>query len=547
MLTAGFLLLFAGLIVFLRQPVMDNAFCDPDVAGVAYSSQELLTGGDLYGNTVETKPPLSYLFFALLFKFFGQSMSSVYAFSMAWHIGVMLALYFLAAGIGHRGAGLFAAFLYALYSTAAVVNGPCPNFETWTLLPTALLFLCLWRFSLSLHLRWVLLAGVMGGMAMLAKQTVLVLMLPSIAWLWYGTDETLESTERRRIFFRALAAAFAGFLIPLGLTAAFFAARGGLGSLWRALHPQGVLGYVATENAEYTIRQLFTNGGLFLWQGRYLLLTALLLFLTYSSRLVRELSPRFRRGRWLAMLWLAGAIPAVEIGTKFFDHYFIVLIPPLCLAAGIGLWIFIADAKWPRAIGIFLAMILLGLSAYMLRWEIAIAQYGLMNRLELGKLNWTPDSDYFWFTPNLPRYMAWNHEVEQVGRCIRDHTLPEDRIYVWDYEPGVYWFAQRRAPTRHFMYFTVAVDLPVDAGRWLTAEDPRLKYNRTELMRDLHKKPPAYIVTLRTQDPIEVWPYIKPSAPVFPELGEFIQQYYEPDLTCASRYFLPYRLRKTVN
>jgi hypothetical protein len=44
-----------------------------------------------------------------------------------------------------------------------------------------------------------------------------------------------------------------------------------------------------------------------------------------------------RRAAWLVAPWLAGAALAVAAPGKFYDHYFLVMLPPLCLLAAFGL------------------------------------------------------------------------------------------------------------------------------------------------------------------------------------------------------------------
>ncbi len=44
-----------------------------------------------------------------------------------------------------------------------------------------------------------------------------------------------------------------------------------------------------------------------------------------------------RRLAWPLFAWLAGAVFAVVAPNKFWDHYFLILLPPLCLLAGLGL------------------------------------------------------------------------------------------------------------------------------------------------------------------------------------------------------------------
>jgi len=539
---AAILLAICGWSIFLRQPAIDDFFCDPDVAGVAYSSRELLIGGDLYADTVETKPPLSYLLYAGIFRLGGLSISLVYWLGAVWHLGVLLVLYALAAAMAGRGAGICAALAYSFFSVGQSANGVCPNFETWTLLPLAVGYWRLWRLIDRYCWTDLFLAGICLGVAVLAKQNVLVTALPAVVWLAAVLAEDNNRPAGRRIAF-GLIVALGGLLLPFGAVAGYFAARDGLASMVRVLSPTGVMGYMASESSQFLWDQLRVHGGNFLFQFGALLAVAFLMFFAYSRpAIIERLGRHYLWGSRLAATWFVGAVAAVMIGTKFFDHYYVLLLPPLALMVALGVWPL--ARHWRLSAG--MGAVLLGLTAALFvltfRWEILIARQALEDRVRIGRLNFTEECDYFYRRPNLPRLLAWNRHLAATGFCLRENTSPDETIYVWDYEPGLYWFADRRAPTRHFMYFDVAVELPEGAGRWHTTIDERVRASRGELLADLIRTPPAYLVTLRApaaSDPPA--DYRKPPAPLFPELADFLTRNYHLDEHCSNRYFLTYR------
>jgi 4-amino-4-deoxy-L-arabinose transferase-like glycosyltransferase len=540
--TIAVLLLVAGLTAFLRQPVVDDAFCDPDVAGAAYSAQEILTGGDLYGNTVETKPPLSYLMFAGLFAACGKSMVWVYLLSILWHFGVAACLLWLGRSMLGFGAAAIAAVCYAVFSTAWSANGPCPNFETWSLLPLALGFVFLWRASAGAFFANLLLTGVFAGVAVLAKQNVAVMPPLVLPWLWFALA---ESHPEPRVRAKRLAAgagvAALGAALPLMAVALFFASHGTLDSLWRALRPGAALAYMTSEHAIFLWDRLRVSGGAYLGQFLPVLPLPLLMFVAYGAKATQKLNARHVLAYRLVAVWLVAALAAVIVGTKFFDHYFVLLMPPLALASGLGLWAVTRHGRLPRAAAFAVAVLAVGLLAFGFRWEFRLGAQAAGDRLRHGQLRWTEDADNFFFKSNLPRYMAWNHWQEKTGRCIAEKTAPDDTIYVWDYVPGVYWFADRRAPTRHFMYFNVALEQPSDHGRWHGELTPDVRRARAELLAQLHADPPTFIVTIREQPPDEFRHHRKSPAPVFDELATFLESRYERDWDCANLYLQAYR------
>ncbi|MDP8224153.1 MAG: glycosyltransferase family 39 protein [Candidatus Lernaella stagnicola] len=534
----------AALTGWLRQPVIDEAFCDPDLAGAVYSAQELLLGGDLYGDTVETKPPLSYLMFAGLFALFGKSMKVIYLYSALWHLAVAVVLFFLARSILSTGAGVLAAIFYAFFSASNSTNGPCPNFETWTLLPTALGFWFLWRASRG---RWhvnLAAAGICAGVSLLAKQNVVVMPLLALPWLWFALEHENEKRAKVRKLIAGVGVATVGALLPIVFAALFFAARGQLGSLWNSLHPGAAVSYMSSEAAIFLWERMRVTGGDFLWQFLPVVPMIGALIAAFAVPLVDKPKASQILGYRLIAVWLVAAFAAVVVGTKFFDHYFILLTPPLAAGAGIGVWALAFRTKWPRAVGVVLIVVTIALVAFAFRWEWRIATKAAVDRVKIGRLQWKEDGDYFWFRSNLPRYMSWSHWLERVGRCTRENTTPADGIYVWDYEPGIYWFADRRAPTKHFMYFNVAVEQPDDQGRWYGDESPQVRRNRAELLAELHAHPPAYIVTYKQAPSGEFRYHRKRPAPFFPALAEWVESFYERDMDCSNLYLQAYRRKK---
>ena len=69
----------------------------------------------------------------------------------------------------------------------------------------------------------------------------------------------------------------------------------------------------------------------------------------------------------------------------------------------------------------------------------------------------------------------------RTARFVELHTLPGESIFVWGFEPHVYWFSGRRSASR-YLY-----DVPQRVA-WAKERE------REVLMRDLEKSRPAAIV-----------------------------------------------------
>ena len=103
-----------------------------------------------------------------------------------------------------------------------------------------------------------------------------------------------------------------------------------------------------------------------------------------------------------------------------------------------------------------------------------------------------------------------------VALEIRSRTNSNEPIFVWGFEPAIYWFAER-PPSSRFIY-DVAQRTEWQRG-----------YARAELLRDLHTRPPSLIVVQHN----DVFPAVTGHAwdshdelPGFPELAGFIDNGY---------------------
>lgn len=542
------LLILAAIVllgVFWRLPSLHDAFCDPDVAGVAYSCQELLTGGDLYGDTVETKPPASYLLFAAVFAVLGRSMTYVHAVAIVWHLGVALCLLGLGRAIRDVRTGLLAAFFYAGYSTTTSVNGLCPNFESWTLLPLALMFLALWRHGGARRWWWPVLAGACAATALLFKQNVAPVVFAVPLLLAFNQS---DAPPRRRLAGRVVADTalmLVGAAGPVLAVILLFWSRGQLASMWEALTPHAAVTYVSSEELGFSYQGLIENGGKFI--ARNVLLVGFfvwLLVFVFREKHTSALNPATQRGLRLAGYWLFSALLSVMIGTKFFGHYFILLIPPLALTGALLVSLLAFRPGRRRYVTILIVAAVVAMAIFDLRSETAQSAVAAVQLPQQGRFDKRVTDMPFLWSDDFPRTLQWNRLLEKTGICLARRTEPGDTIYVWDYEPGLYWFADRRAPTRHFMYFNVAVDLPSGAGRWHAGVGAPVTKAREELLGDLRERAPKYIVLQRRKpDDATNWHFYTQPAPPFPDLQQWIIDNYRPDYDCFNRYLVVLKQR----
>ncbi len=90
---------------------------------------------------------------------------------------------------------------------------------------------------------------------------------------------------------------------------------------------------------------------------------------------------------------------------------------------------------------------------------------------------------------------------EMVGEYMRDHSTPDDKIYVWGWVPGIYIKAQRFSPAPKAF-----------EGTMHTLPPKTLEGRIGEILRSFEKQPPKFIVDTYkrhfpwNRPPLELWP-----------------------------------------
>src|SRR3989338_10736767 len=130
------LLILASL--FLRISGFSQTFLDIDESQFAGFAHVLMDGGLPYMDSLDTKPPLIYLFYALCFSIFGRySMWGVHLMGVFVAFGVALTLYKIARDHASQRAGFFAALFYILFSTTHVPKFTSASITSIMVLPLA--------------------------------------------------------------------------------------------------------------------------------------------------------------------------------------------------------------------------------------------------------------------------------------------------------------------------------------------------------------------------------------------------------------------------
>jgi 4-amino-4-deoxy-L-arabinose transferase-like glycosyltransferase len=369
-----------------------------DEGGYAYVAQRWAQGGDLYGSAWLDRPQGLLLVYRFLLGIDGSGWTI-----RAGAVLAGVAITALTGSIGWqlagRRAGIAAAAVYAVAGLAPRLEGFTLNGELLASLPAAAAVACALRWRAIRAPGWLVAAGACAGMSLTMK--------PS------GIDGIVVAATVVLVTERSWGAALllAGFAVPL-LACALDGWARGWSRYWTA-----IIGYhlaAMGSSASNTSTRLSD-------------------FLASAERVARDLVvplvfavagllASWRRRATLAIMlaWLAAGVIGVNLGGSYWPHYYLQLVPPTAVLAGIA----VAAVRLPWLRAIALVAVLAPTAA----WLVALAPMGQAER-----------------ESTIPYYGLARRD-ERIAADVRATTCPGDPIFVLVSEANIYFLAHRDSP-----------------------------------------------------------------------------------------------------
>ena len=437
--------------VVLRVPFLSEPL-ERDEGAYAYIAQRMLEGEVPYRDHYDHKPPAVYFIYAGVFRLFGDTQESIRLFTLFFSLLITLAVFAAGYLLWGWAAALLAAFFYALFSGGPYIMGASANTETFMVLPMvlALFFFLRGTGDEGRGARFdYLLAGIFSGMAVMIKQVSLLNFLAFPVFLLVKGIAGRKEFDLKEWFKSNLFLGIGSLIFPL-LFIIYFRARGAL--------PQFVDGTLF-ENLTYVRTQN--------WNWSHLMRVVLLensslWFLALAASL--HVLWRDRKGGNLLLVgWMLLSLGGVSLGKAFYGHYFIQVIPALCLLAAYGTLRYFSG---PR--NVFVA-----------------AGAGLVLLVMLG-IALPAQLDIYFSSPEQKSVKKYSTDkfvvAKEVSARLEKELSPGEPIFVWAAEPQIYFYTRSRCASRYIYYYPLVIQAPGVMAR------------RQELMRELEKSPPRFIV-----------------------------------------------------
>lgn len=307
----------------------------------------------------------------------------------------------------------------------------------------------------------------------------------------------------------------AGVGIPVLFTLAWFALRGGLGALYWTMHDftpgytaLGWEGRRAPEMFYYALQEAFFKFSAVNTAG------------VIAAVAITPMHLREREGIFLVLGVIAMHVTGIAMQGKFFPYHYGATLPLIAFLAGLGLY-----KLWRRCLaggpGGVLAFVAFVGACIAMRQAVGDLPQDFWERSALRM-------KYLLRIPPYDRREALDVELATVADVslaadrnvaleLKARTRSDAPVFVWGFEPVIYWLAGR-APASRFIY-----DVP-QRTRWQRARA------RQDLMHDLAMHPPAAIVVQHN----DVFPMVTGDTldshralATFPELDRMLDTRYE--------------------
>jgi len=424
-----------------------------DEGEYAYAGQLMLQGIPPYQLAYNMKFPGVYAAYALIMSIFGQTSVGIHLGLLVVNMASIVIVFFIARQLISLIGGIAAAASYAILSASPSVLGLAAHATHFVMLPTLIGALVLLKPVLTKKMVFV--SGILFGVGLLMKQPAIFFICFGAVYLWFrdwrarfGFNQMLL---RNAVFIAACALPLACVCLWLwqaGVFAKFW--------FWTVLYAREYAGVIPISLAPHRffgkIRPVIGFGWP-LW-----ILAALGVVASFLDKAMRNAA-------FFILSFIAFSGLALSSGFFFREHYFIFVLPAICLLLGMAM----ASASN-----------LCSRLARPLRF-LPLAIFVVCSRVALSG-----QETFLSQRPSDAVRMIYGAnpfpEVVRVAEYLRENTNPTDTIAVLGSEPEIYFYAHRHSATG-YIYTYGMMEPQRFAGQM-----------QREMIREIEAARPKYLV-----------------------------------------------------
>lgn len=329
-----------GLALWAVVPRLPFLFVDTlgwDEGFYMIAGKELLAGKLPYVDVWDYRPVGFYLIYAALMSISGTDASGVVVGSMLAVLATTLLVAFIGTRVfASRRVGIFAGILFPAYML--VCEGDGANAENFFIVFGALSFLVVGTHlrrpaEMTSHRPVAFAFGLIQGVALQIK--FLTAPVTAMLGLVFGLV-VLSERRRLRDGVELFASFLAGYLLP---TAAALACYWWIGQLHEMVFANFISAAGYAKSA-FGLSEPVRSLKAIMWAAyglAPLMLATVIALFAVVAPILWAAPARATAPYWLLVAWLAGATLSATYTGNFFDHYFIVMTPPLSVLAALAL------------------------------------------------------------------------------------------------------------------------------------------------------------------------------------------------------------------
>lgn len=419
------LMAIIGLQVLLLLPSLRVPFYNVDEVTNAlfahFITRHIMGLNDFVGSTYFLT---HYLYAALDVIFPLKSLLPVHLLNLLWRVGTLLAFYLSGKEMADEKTGRWAAFFYVACAHSFMSKDFfTPSAESLSLLPAVTGFYFLARSYNSQKMRYLLLSGILGGMATLFKTPMGVIGASTGLFLLLKSPHKIKYTlTYSAAFFGTL---FSPALLVMPFGHGFELLMGEL----LAINKRYINVYAEMSGLYLTLKFLLRFA--MIAAGMYT--ASFFVFLTLRNWKKGHLQKPKRDWIFFLLSTLIFLCYSVVLGKRVFYHYFVFLLSILPLLAAFS----VSHESHARTR-------LSRLRHFLNRNAIVLAL--------IPPIGFAVEASFNFSTLPPP--------TQNVIQYVKDHSTPNDTIYVWGYVPQIYIFSDRMPATTVIMSDSLAGTSP---------------------------------------------------------------------------------------
>ena len=498
------IILFAGLIRIpsLTQPL------GPDQGIMSVIGEGILHGKLPYKDFWEMGSPAIFFTYALMFKIFGISMSTIPIMDTLVSMLTTFLIFLLSKSLWDNKVGYVSALLFAFFSNGVRLgmhaSGDIAFGTFWYIAQRETFMLPLIVASIYFiigserdekHFWRLFLSGFLAGLTFVYKFPALLIFFCLLLYLNYGVL-TNDVQSKASLFVKKNLILVSGFILSLIPFVLFFYYKGALKGMTDV-----IFGYVSSVYGQLDHNYLGIIK-LALLRTYFIATENFILWIFFIASSIYIILKEPIKENFLVIIWGIASFLFIALHREFFGYHYLLVLPPFSILAGYGLVKSLGPNLNFKKIFTeeFGKLFIIG------TLFVNLAFFTTLNYMHYTKFYYyitgkITKETYYGFFNAYPKHDYSFPADYKVAQYIEKNTNSSDKIYaLGGIESVIYFLTKRKSPSRFIFSWIL---FSKTHGQVKQAE----RY-RQELLSDLKAKIPKYIIIIQSLKKFERFPGI---------------------------------------